>query len=281
MLPHAPCLRAWVRAYEYHPAFHQGASGTLPIWPHPYTVLPIRFGDPLHIVYRSTRTSRTEPAVTLCGPVTDYRVDAVTRKRHSSQFLVVFQPGAVRRLFGVSARELIDDAAPAEEILGPSSRWLYEQLCDAQDAQQMAAVIDAYLTTLVRDAASASAIERTALAQLNNRGGLPVTDLIEKSGYGRTRFERGFVESVGVNPKLFARLVRFDYAIRLHVSNPRLTWVTVAYEAGYYDQNHLIKEFKALTGQAPSCLPEPDWRILGGSPLDCDEAMRLRPRLSA
>lgn len=263
VLPPSPWLRAFVRAYEYHPGFQQSASGTLPVWPHPYAVLAIRFGDPLHIVYRSTRTPRIIPAVVVAGPVTDYRVDIVTRKRQCAQFVVVFQPGAVRRLFGVSAQALINDAIPAEEILGPSARRFSDALSVAREAQEMAAITDAYLIERLREAVAASAIERVALAQLDQRGALPITDLIDESGYRRSRFEHRFVESVGVSPKLFARLVRFDYAVRLHANNRSLNWVTISHEAGYYDQNHLVKEFKALTGQPPSCLPDPDWRIFG------------------
>jgi len=267
MLPSLP-LRAFIRAYEYHPRWAATETGLLPIWPHPYSVLPIRFGDPVQVIDRRRNVVRLLTDIVLAGPITDYHCDVVTRERCTAQFLIIFQPGGALRLFGIPTTLLTDDAIGAEDLLGSAARLLAEQVRAAHSPAGMMRAAEAFLLERVARAAAPNAVERAAQAQLCRRGRLPISELIRASGIGRSRFERIFLDRVGVTPKLFARLVRFDYALRLRAANPALSWIAISHEAGYFDQNHLVKEFKAMTGQPPSGLPsDRQWRIAGGDDL--------------
>jgi transcriptional regulator GlxA family with amidase domain len=72
---------------------------------------------------------------------------------------------------------------------------------------------------------------------------------VELSG---RQLERKFMEAVGIPPKLYCRISRLDYALRLKEVTPQRTWTELTYLAGYFDQNHMVKDFKALAGTTPS-----------------------------
>jgi transcriptional regulator GlxA family with amidase domain len=91
-----------------------------------------------------------------------------------------------------------------------------------------------------------------ASRQLAAHGALPITALIAASGQGTRQFERRFLEHFGVSPKRFARIVRLNHALQLKNAERHLSWAVVGQMSGYFDQNHLIKDFKAMTGQLPS-----------------------------
>jgi AraC-like DNA-binding protein len=67
-------------------------------------------------------------------------------------------------------------------------------------------------------------------------------------------FERRFGEQVGTSPKLFCRLLRFNKAFKSKINVPEKNWSDIAYECGYYDSLHLIKEFKQFANASPTAL---------------------------
>jgi AraC-like DNA-binding protein len=64
-----------------------------------------------------------------------------------------------------------------------------------------------------------------------------------------------FHEEVGLAPKQFARVRRFQWALRWLRKGPRVNWAWLAVECGYYDQAHLIKDFQTFAGVCPQRLP--------------------------
>jgi transcriptional regulator GlxA family with amidase domain len=65
------------------------------------------------------------------------------------------------------------------------------------------------------------------------------------------QFERQFKQRIGLSPKFYSRLIRFSNAWILKENNPNLTWTTIAHQSGYYDQMHLIKDFKEFAAVNP------------------------------
>ena len=57
-----------------------------------------------------------------------------------------------------------------------------------------------------------------------------------------------------MNPKMYARILRFSKAYRLHEANPQLNWTEIAYEAGYFDQMHMVRDFRTFAGVNPSVI---------------------------
>jgi AraC-like DNA-binding protein len=78
-----------------------------------------------------------------------------------------------------------------------------------------------------------------------------IGELTRELGWSRKRIVARFREEIGLTPKQSARLLRFERARALAESGERPDWAWLAREAGYYDQSHLINEFRSFTGRTP------------------------------
>jgi AraC-like DNA-binding protein len=185
------------------------------------------------------------------GTLTRRFADVVLGERQRI-FNIVFQPGGLYRLFGVTAGPLADQAVVAGDVLGSLAGELCTQLRQADGPRAQAQVAEAFLLPYASVARPEDPVHRAAGRQIDAHGRLPIAALIADSGYGMRQFERRFLAHFGVSPKRFARIVRLDYALQLKGCQPSLSWALVGQMAGYFDQNHLIKDFKSMTGLLPS-----------------------------
>ncbi len=97
---------------------------------------------------------------------------------------------------------------------------------------------------------------------LLQRPSIPIEKLADTVCLGKKQYERIFRENVGMNPKEYARVVRFQKAMRLMQCGIR-NYAGIAAECGYSDQSHFIRDFKALSGHTPKellkhCTPYSD-----------------------
>jgi AraC-like DNA-binding protein len=81
-----------------------------------------------------------------------------------------------------------------------------------------------------------------------------VNAVADDLGVSERHLRRMFRETVGVGPKAFAKLMRFHRALRVAREDGRASWASIAAAAGYYDQAHLIAEFRAIAGVTPRAL---------------------------
>lgn len=81
---------------------------------------------------------------------------------------------------------------------------------------------------------------------------LSVPQYASKANMSLRNFERRFTEQVGIPPKLYAKLLRFNEAMKVKLIRPQKSWTAIAYECGYFDQMHFIKEFKQFAAITPT-----------------------------
>ncbi len=94
-----------------------------------------------------------------------------------------------------------------------------------------------------------------ALAAIEEAGGdVRVETVAAQAGAGRRHLERLFRDEVGLGPKVFARLVRFQAAAARVVGEPGVPLVAVSGDSGYFDQSHMIRDFLAFAGSSPEAL---------------------------
>ena len=86
----------------------------------------------------------------------------------------------------------------------------------------------------------------------SEKGNLRISGLVEQSGLSARQFERRFAAHVGMSPKRYARVVRFEAALNRKKQAPGLRWTEVAHELGYHDQMHMVHDFSLLAGATPS-----------------------------
>jgi AraC-like DNA-binding protein len=118
----------------------------------------------------------------------------------------------------------------------------------ASDAERVAAV-EAFLRSLVSRRAPDPLVGAAVRAIRARRGSLRIAGLARELGLGQDALEKRFRRTVGTSPKRLASLLRLHRAVELHLGGASLS--SAPYQAGYYDQSHFIREFRAVTGQPP------------------------------
>ena len=247
----SPPLEEFVRNYVYYDALIDAGPLVRPVWANPHVTLSFFLGDRCEAYEYRTGFARMLPAVFVAGPCTGHIADLILHGRHAL-FLVIFQPGGFSRLFGVQTQALTDAAHAAADILGPEVPRLLQRLRNAASLEQMANSTEDFLLSRMPGAAPANPIHRAAQRVHQLNGQVRLADMIDCSGHGSRQFGRKFVEQLGLTPKLYARIVRLNFALRLKAESPARRWTQISHEAGYFDQTHLVKEFKALTSSVPT-----------------------------
>lgn len=186
--------------------------------------------------------------VTVAGP----RTRALFKNATGIARAVVlqFKPGWSAPLLGVAANTLTDRIVPLEDLWGRSGGDLCFELLRAQSLPEMIDRIAhaiALRTQQTFEPASAR-LARRAVALLEGDE-VRVENVAERLGVTARHLRRAFTESVGIGPKDFARTVRLQRAVRSAATSQN--WVRIAADAGYYDQAHLITDFRELVGLTP------------------------------
>lgn len=167
--------------------------------------------------------------------------------------------GASEATLGVPAAALADRIVPLGELWGEgAARRLLDQLGGNGDGRALAAVVEGAIEE--RLATCAPPLRRSAALALEaaSRLGAPalasVGVIAQDLGVSERHLRRLVREAFGVGPKSLARLARFRRALRLAQRNDDVGWARVAAAAGYYDQAHLIADFRAIAGATPRTL---------------------------
>lgn len=186
--------------------------------------------------------------VSIVGPHTRMRIK---QPRGVVRALIVeFKPGWSTSLLGVAANELTNRFVPLDEIWGHAGADLYGSLVEARDVpEQIECVSRAIARRLQRSTESSSARLARRAVRLIEGGEVRVDRVAARLGITARHLRRAFAENVGFGPKEYARSVRLQRALRLAVNSR--DWGRIALEAGYYDQAHLIADFRQLVGVTP------------------------------
>jgi len=244
----SPALSQFTRLYRIIDFEFQHS---LPIPPKAYSPRPEQclqfFPSPTLIEYKG-RKVKPKNAL-LFGQHTIVNHRTVYKKFLSIQ--VVFQPGALYRLMGLSLAELTNDSIEADLVLGSEIESVNDQLYHARDHQHMIQIVESFLLNLFSKVRYDSLpIDRMARQMLE-----PTQHLdwyISNACLSHRQFDRKFIARVGISPKEYLRVVRFDLAYRMKNAYPEMSWFNIAVACGYYDYQHLSKETKVFTGETPS-----------------------------
>ena len=164
-------------------------------------------------------------------------------------------PWVANQVLGTPASELRDSMVDLDEFWGSSVDETRERLDAATDPHARLAIVErAVAARVTRRGAQ---FEESALAQQLCRAaeGNPratVASLATQHGLTHRRVIEIFDNAVGLKPKAFYRVRRLRRAFQLTDASPRLSWTTIAHRCGYYDQAHLINDFRQMTGILPS-----------------------------
>lgn len=180
--------------------------------------------------------------------------ERVRRKRVCAGQRIVFARvplGAHQAVFGVAATALAGHTIPIDALWGrDAAHALLEKLARMPDDAEATSALEHALADRYASSPPGAtcsfvqhAAERLAFAS--------VGEVSRQLGVSERHMRRMFQQSTGLSPKTFARLKRFDRAVRQALDESRTNWSGLAIDAGYYDQAHLIADFHAIAGMTP------------------------------
>jgi AraC-like DNA-binding protein len=187
-----------------------------------------------------------------CGARTCHYVKEIAS---SESVGVQLLPGAAQALLGLPADELCEQHIRLDDLWGPRAGLMQEQLTEAPSPEQKMLGLQTLLLARLQPAPTSSTLlmVKRAVAQL--RAGIDVQQVAAQSGYSHRQFIRLFSAMVGLPPKRYSRVQRFQRALglmqRAAATGTSLGLADVAMEAGYSDQPHFNRDFREFSGLTP------------------------------
>jgi AraC-like DNA-binding protein len=170
---------------------------------------------------------------------------------------VVLQPTTLSRLMVIKVRELNNAYVNAEDFLGSDLSLVCDQLIEIDDIKKMVEAIELYLVRLVdQRCKSLEPIDRVSQWIVAQEEDYRLDWLASQSCLSVRQFIRRFEEQVGVSAKMYQKLLRFDRAYRLKNNRPQSDWLYIAIASGFYDYQHLVKDFKTFVDLTPTAFYE-------------------------
>jgi AraC-like DNA-binding protein len=213
------------------------------------------FGD-MWTAGRSLATSRLLPRVCVVGPVTEARILRVGRSVRAVGAVLPLTLTPV--VFDVPASELVDRIVPLEDLWNREDvERLFTSLSCFEIRRGVSALKDELVARIGRPG-SRETVGQTASRLIKLHAGRVSIDHMARShGLSRQQFARRFCSAAGMPPKLFARITRFQALVHVLLSTDVSHWVSVSAAIGFYDQAHMINEFRAFAGSPPTVFFRP------------------------
>ena len=165
---------------------------------------------------------------------------------------VRFYPHTLYRLLGMPVDLLTSSILPLDEVLKNHGFWNHI----SNDPDETFTALERYLAGLLQRQNGLLPgycyVEYSLARITGSRGSVAVKELLQKTGITSKYHDELFKKYVGITPKFLSLILKFNFYIHYRARNPEKTLTDCAYEAGYYDQSHLIKSFYQFTGLNPS-----------------------------
>lgn len=192
-----------------------------------------------------------EGAATIHG-VQTHKFERVLEGK-SEVFGVKFRPGGFRPFFDAPISKLTDRSINAAEVFGEEIESLGTQVLSLRNEEEKLESANAFFRSRLPEMNETIELADQLVARILNEPGIgTVDDLVELTGIGKRSLQRIFNEYVGVSPKWVIRRYRLHELIEKLNSGDKLDWAQLALELGYFDQAHLINDFKVFIGHSPS-----------------------------
>ncbi len=248
----APPLREFVRFYAHRTVRIKGDAVVHLVPARAFPLLEFVFGDRFQQVSSSDQSLiQTSPRVVVVGVQTHCR----SRLRFSGRvecFVILFQPTGLHRLFSTPGQEITDRAYDAYSVLGALVSRLEQVLGDTDNFIDRVRLADNFLLPYSLRARDPGPVFAASSGILRASGNTRITALAREAGVSVRQLERSFSQQIGVHPKLFARIVRFEAALDRKARSSARSWTEVAHEFGYCDQMHMVHDFGEFSGGTPA-----------------------------
>jgi AraC-like DNA-binding protein len=218
-------------------------------FPQPWLVLIIEFGSPLRVTMGDH--AARNPGGFAAGLGDRFAVTEHLGRHRGVQ--VDLTPTGARRLFALPMSELAGRIVALRDLFPFEARPLCDRLASAPDWPSRLDLVEQFLIWRILRTRIDTARVDWAVAQIESSGGrVDVGSLARELGHSHKHLIALFHDQVGIPPKLLARLIRFERAMREARSGARIGWADLALAHGYFDQAHLARDVMRFTGLTPT-----------------------------
>lgn len=243
-------LDRFVRFYVQRELKIRGAPVVHPVAARAASLLDFDFEDLVDVATADGRWRGKSPRFVVVGPSTSRKLDLHLHGSLNS-FAIMLRPDALQRLFGLPTGEITDRSFEAESVLGTDVSRFGQILGEATSFEARVCLANQWLFRQSLQAGGVDPISEAANRMILAGGRVDLLALAETVGLSSRQFTRRFVQQVGMRPKLFARIARFEAALEYKARLAAKSWTAVAHQFGYYDQMHMVHDFAEFACATP------------------------------
>lgn len=177
---------------------------------------------------------------------------------NSKFFGIRLNPGAAYWLLGLSAAESTNKVLSLGGIWKAAERHFFK-LRGLDETEQKKGADELVFRQMSRAIQPEPRVQDAVDRIVKSAGNISISTLSDELGLSRQHFARTFRDHIGFSPKVFSRIVRMRAVVDLVAKLDRPDWASLAADFGYFDQAHMISDFKNLTGATPT-----EFRHVGG-----------------
>ncbi|ARU94411.1 AraC family transcriptional regulator [Tatumella citrea] len=187
------------------------------------------------------------PCGRVCGTTLEAR--GADMKHHHHYFGVRFAPGVIPDFLDVSAGEIPDREFSFMDVV-PDARQAFELIIQTSDFQRKIALFNAFFTPrLVRKSSPLTSQVINTMQQY--KGNIRIDELETLTGYSCRTIQRQFRQDTGLSPKAFCKILRCQSALNSLHSQQSVSFSDLAFDLGFSDQSHFLREFKKSVSTTP------------------------------
>ena len=191
------------------------------------------------------------PPVVVTGP--KYKPAGLLFGKDHLMIKIAFHPTGTYRLLGINMQQTVNTGIDATEFWGTEVDSILKQLRQASSYDSMIKMVSSFIEQRFdRSCRPEEPIDQAAIQMLDPRNQRSLEEWAAIACLSLRQFERNFITRVGTSPKLFIRIVRFEYAMKIKNDYPDKTWSEIASECDYTDSSHLLREFREFAEFPPS-----------------------------
>lgn len=223
--------------------------------PNGFSSVVFNHADP-HWAYQNTSGMQSVPKAFASGQFTsNYHL---VMEGAIGMVGIVFKASAFHNFFGMQMSHLVNSRMPLSLLLGGMADQLWHAIKFETTDEGRIAILEAFILTRLEEGKSRLSVIDEALEFIDEKKGcISVEEVAANFGISRRYLEKKFLEKVGLSPKFYARIKRFNalvvkYRIAYNNKNEKIDWQQIVFEYGFHDQSHLVKEFLEFNQASPT-----------------------------
>ncbi|MBA4320484.1 MAG: hypothetical protein C0412_18960 [Flavobacterium sp.] len=218
------------------------------VFPIGNATLVFHYGSPSKFKTKN-QSEYIESNLVICGQQTNYYDLSLSGK--TGMILIVFKPHGVNSFLNYPAIELLNKNLSLSDLVKNEAIELEDKLFNSTNNKQRIIHIENFLIRRLIQKRDFERVEHAVKMIENSKGKIKTQDIAQEVCLGIKQFERIFSNHVGLNPKKFLSIIRFQNVLQMKREFKELNMYQLAFDNGYYDQSHFNHDFKNLTGLTP------------------------------